>query len=353
MTRPGGIQRIGLHSAAVLTCHAKERGLRCDLLALNDPPGQHTLRVGENTFTARGFGESKRRFLTSVLARAPRTGVAYIGHPNAAPLGLSLKLLRPSLRYIVATYGIDVWDPLSLLHRLGLRGAYRVTTLSRDTGERMVKAQGIDPRKVVRVPPMVDPEFFSPVASRLQPQIGKVLLTVGRLSRDRSKGVETVLEALPAIARAVPDVHYVVVGDGNDRSRLEDLAKALHVTDRVTFVGAKTGDELVDCYDTCDVFVMPSKGEGFGVVFLEAMSRGKPAIGGDHGGAPEAIREGVTGFLVECDNPPALADRAIGLLLDPALCQRIGEAGRRDVNEHYTFEQFKRRLSDLLAGGAS
>jgi glycosyltransferase involved in cell wall biosynthesis len=108
-------------------------------------------------------------------------------------------------------------------------------------------------------------------------------------------------------------------------------------------------EELVELYKSCDIFLMPSRQEGFGIVFLEAMAFKKPVIGGNHGGTPEVILDNETGFLVEHGDVDGLADRIAILLRDPELCKRMGEAGRRRVEENYTFEPLRRKLMDLFA----
>lgn len=356
MMMPGGIQRIGQHTASILASFARDRGIPCRLLSLNDPLGQHELTVGDITFTIQGFKRRKIQFVLSVLAAALRTRLAYIGHPNLASLGLLLRLLRPSARYWVATYGIDVWEPMPLLRRLGLRLAYAVIALSKFTSEKMAVAQKLNPGKITVLPPALDPGFLRTdgAVTRPKPPIpsGKVLLTVARLAAsEQYKGMETVVRALPTVLKVVPDTYYVVVGDGNDRLQLERLAQQIGVAGHVLFTGVKIGDELASYYEACDIFVMPSRKEGFGVVFLEAMACSKPVIGGNHGGTPEVVIDGATGFLVEYGDVNALADRIIRLLHDPKLCRRIGEAGRRRVEENYTFEHFRRRLVQLLTGG--
>jgi glycosyltransferase involved in cell wall biosynthesis len=141
---------------------------------------------------------------------------------------------------------------------------------------------------------------------------------------------------------------FVIAGDGDDRSRLEELAEERGLADRVIFKGAVSDEELIDLYKGCDVFLMPSRQEGFGIVFLEAMAFKKPVIGGNHGGTPEVVLHKETGFLVEHGDVDDLARRIATLLDDPELCQRMGEAGRRRVEENYTFESLRRSLIGLF-----
>lgn len=351
----GGVGRISLHAGAVLAGIAHDLGQPYRFLSLNDPWGHHELQVGDLRFTTHGFGRSKGRFLLSVMAAAPRTQVAYIAHPNLAPLGALLKLARPTARYVVATHGVEAWGTLPMLPRMGLRLASAVTAPSRFTAQQAVEAQRLSPGKVRLLPWALHPAFLTVdgAVTRLKPSLpsGKILLTVARLAAsERQKGMDTVIQALPGVLRVVPDTYYVIAGDGDDRPRLERMAKDVGVSDRVLFAGARSDEELAGYYAACDVFVMPSRQEGFGLVFLEAMAFGKPTIGGNCGGIPEVVADGETGFLVNYGDVDALADRIVALLRDPELCRRLGDAGRRRVASSYTFEQFSGGLTRLLTG---
>ena len=349
----GGIQRISRHAAAVLSSFARGHGLTCLILSLNDPPGRHDIQVGDVGLAIRAFGRQKGRYVLSVVAAAPRTRSVYIGHPHLAPLGLILTLLRPGIRYWVAVYGIDAWERLPLLRRAGLRLAHGVTALSQYTARKTVDTQGVDSERVVVLPPALDPEFLglnrAPDPAELRSPMGKMVLSVARLSAsDREKGVDTVIRALPRVLRLFPDTSYLVVGNGNDRHRLERLANDTGVSDHVLVRGEVGEAELSRYYAMCDIFVMPSRKEGFGLVFLEAMAFAKPVIGGNHGGTPEVIVDGETGFLVRHGDAAALADHVIHLLGDEGLRRRMGEAGRRWVEENFAFEQFQQRLVQAL-----
>jgi glycosyltransferase involved in cell wall biosynthesis len=220
----------------------------------------------------------------------------------------------------------------------------------------LVEMQQLSPSRIAFLPPALDPEFASSNGTgavvTASPPKSPMLLTVARLdASERYKGMDLVIQALPQVLTAVPDTRYVIVGDGDDRPRLESLAQAVGVTEHVCFAGVKVGDELAKYYETCDVFVMPSRAEGFGIVFLEAMAFGKPVIGGKHGGTPDVVRDGVTGFLVEYGDVDGLAARILSLLQDEGLQKQMGQAGRQYMEENFTFTHFQRRLVHLLTGG--
>ncbi|MBI4507923.1 MAG: glycosyltransferase family 4 protein [Chloroflexi bacterium] len=346
---------MGRHAAAVLSTLASDRDLPCRLLSLNDQPRAQRIALGELSLTVEGFGRDKMRFARAALALTPHTRVAYVGHPNLATLGLLLRLAHPTLRYWVATHGLEVWVPLPITRCVGLRLARGVTAPSRFTAD-AVRRQRFRPRNVQVVPWGLEPGFGHAAGlcgrEALAPASALLLLAVTRLeATERYKGVDTLIRAFPAVLRAVPRTYLVIVGDGNDRPWLQRLAQERGVADRVRFVGSVQDGELASYYRACDVFVMPSQKEGFGLVFLEAAAFGKPVVGGNHGGTPEIVQDGVTGFLVEHGDIGALADRVICLLQSSELRARMGEAGRQRVEENYLFRHFSGRLTHLLLEG--
>ena len=145
------------------------------------------------------------------------------------------------------------------------------------------------------------------------------------------------LEAWPLVLRRVPDAEYWIVGGGDDRSRLESRTHELGIATSVRFLGSVSPEELAVCYDKCCVFAMPARteldtgtprGEGFGIVFLEAMVRGKPVVGPRVGAPAEFIRSGEHGLLVDPANAADVASALIELLKDPARAHQMGAAGR-------------------------
>jgi glycosyltransferase involved in cell wall biosynthesis len=247
---------------------------------------------------------------------------------------------------------VEVWQKLPWYRRHALHAADALVAISQYTAERFAVVQGANPDRVRVLPLGLEPAFwaFAQWPDRLERPAelpsGRILLSVARLSAvDAYKGIDTLIQAL---ARLPDDTHLVVVGDGDDRPRLEALAHAEGVSRRVHFLGALEGDKLAACYQHCDIFALPSKGEGFGLVFLEAMAFGKPVVGGAHGGTLDVIEHGKSGFLVPHGDVDQLAATLARLLADPALCAEIGHRARQRVEQHYLFPQFESRLRKIL-----
>ena len=259
-------------------------------------------------------------------------------------------------RYIIFTYGTDIifdCDTFStkiykFMVRSGLRGADIVFTLSM-WGRRELEGLGIHTDRVVLLPPGVDFDFFNQTKKTTRLDLfvekyhlrdKKVLLTVSRIY-DR-KGHSMVIKALPKILEKEPNVIYLVVGGPKHKQeQLERLSEEYHVRNNVIFTGVLPINMLIDCYHACDVFIMASRYlkkiediEGFGIVFLEANACSRPVIGGNTGGIPDAIKNGVTGYLVDSENADEIACRCIELLGNDKLRKRMGINGKKWAREH-------------------
>jgi phosphatidylinositol alpha-1,6-mannosyltransferase len=184
----------------------------------------------------------------------------------------------------------------------------------------------------------------------------RVVLTVGRLQK--SKGQDMLVRALPALRRAVPDVLYAVLGDGEERAALEQLVDREGVRQSVQFLGEADDATLVRCYQQCDLFALPNRQvgvdiEGFGMVLLEAQACGRPVLAGASGGTAETMRVPQTGRVVPCDGPEELARTLTELLRQPDLLERMGAAGRAWVVERFDWAALTRQAERLFAGEAA
>lgn len=290
-----------------------------------------------------------RRILS--LALSQRIDLALIGHVNHAPLGLLLRRLQPALRYGVIVHGVDVWSRLPLLRRRALRQANFVLSVSEYTKQRAIEVNGAIAERFHLLPNTLQLSRTEPQGVSNESPVPRVttLLTVCRLeSSERYKGVDTVIEALPLVAAQVPDVQYVVIGSGDEITRLKVLAETVGVGQRVHFLGSVDDSALRTYYQACDVFVMPSAKEGFGIVFLEAMEYSKPVVAADRGGSSEVVLDGVTGLLVRYGDVPQLAHALTSLCLDPEQRAKLGRAGYERLQQHFTFGRFRQTLTEIL-----
>lgn len=350
------MQRAGRHLAAALSEFATTRHVDYRLLSLNDSNELHRMTVGGREFVFTGCERNKARFTALALRAAGRRGrVALAGHPNLAPVVQAMRGAAPWLRTIVCTHGIEVWSPLPLWRRLALRRARLVLAPTEDTATHVVVQQHVRRNRVHVLPWALDPEFEALSANGLKAKLprvfpeGRIILTVGRwLANERYKGMDTLITALPRLLTRWPELQLVAVGAGDDRAWLEEKADQNGVNLHVHFLSDLGSEELAACYAACEIFALPSAGEGFGLVYLEAMFHGKPVIGGTHGGAPEVIQDGLTGYLVPHGDAAQLATSIETLLSEPALAQKMGERGRQRVEREFRFNVFSKSLRKIL-----
>jgi phosphatidyl-myo-inositol dimannoside synthase len=260
---------------------------------------------------------SRLRFALDAIRTAFKNRDAdfvYCAHINLAPVvWLIAKLLRKP--WVLAIYGIDAWEGrASFARRFFCSRADIVVSISNVTLQRFLSWCPVPAGRTTLLPNAVHLERYgmAPKSEALLRRYGlenrRVIMTLGRLdSYERFKGFDAVLDVLPELAKADPDLCYVIAGDGRDRARLAEKAEALGVSAHVLFTGVVREDEKADHYRLADAFVLASKGEGFGFVLLEAMACGVPVVASSEDGGREAVREGALGQVVDPDDPAALA----------------------------------------------
>jgi phosphatidyl-myo-inositol dimannoside synthase len=252
------------------------------------------------------------------VALTRHVDLVFCGHLYMAPLAALIARLK-SAKLVIQVHGIEAWPRPSPLQRAALERADLVLSVSRYTRAAVLGWAAIVPERVLVVPNTVGGALTPGDGSPLRTELGltgkQILLTVGRLNaRERYKGHDRVILAIPELVAEGHDVDYVVIGDGDDHARLEMLARETGVSERVHFLGEVEPQRLIEAYRMADLFVMPSTGEGFGIAFLEAISCGTPAIGLAVGGARDALADGELGTAVsEAD----LADALSRLLAQP------------------------------------
>jgi phosphatidylinositol alpha-1,6-mannosyltransferase len=254
-------------------------------------------------------------------------------------------------RFIIQTHGVEAWPRPRFLTRRAVERADLIMAVSRDTRARVLDWARIAPERV-RVVSNTMAEDFTPGdrrAARAQFGLadGLVLLTVGRLDpRERYKGHDRVIELLGRLAQDGLDPRYLIAGDGQDRRRLEALAKRRGVAGRVGFLGRTPATDLPALYRAADLFVLASTGEGFGIVLLEAMASGTPALALAAGGTHDPLADGELGRLAP--------EAALQPVLEQACRDRLanhmplGEALSSEVRRRFGRPAFDRRVQLCL-----
>jgi len=265
--------------------------------------------------------------------------------------------------YWIIAHGIEAWDLRRPGMRAAVRGSEKILAVSRFTRDRLIEQLGLPPDRIALLPNTFDERGLnpSPKPEYLLRRYGisaqqSVILTVARLSSpERYKGYDKIIEAMPAILERVPRAHYIIVGKGDDRGRVERRIRHIGIEDHVSLAGFVPEAELRDHYNLCDVFAMPSKGEGFGIVFLEALACGKPVIAGNQDGSRDALCDGELGALIDPDDLNQISKTIADILLqkyEHPLLYRPG-ALREAVMARYGYPRFEAHLREHINGFAA
>lgn len=314
-------------------------------------PDEPIGELPDNLLWMAHFDGSRPKFSATAVGHAAFAGpwdLVVCGHVNFMPVAAAAGLAARA-PVLLLVYGVDVWQRhASRLVNESLRAANAVCSISQITLDKMESWHPLDGKRSFICPNAVHPDAFGAGAKpqKLIDRYGlagrRVLLTVARLnSLERYKGIDEVIELMPKLKQSYPSLLYLVVGDGDDRPRLEAKAARLGVKDDVVFAGYAPDGELADHYRVADAFVMPGSGEGFGFVYLEALACGIPVVASKVDGSREAVRDGLLGELVD---PHDLDDieRATRAVLDK---------GRSEVPKelsYFYWERFEQRCHDML-----
>lgn len=296
-------------------------------------------------------------FQVFLAALQERPNLIICGHINFSPLALQIfNLLK--IPYWVIVHGIDAWDIKEASKISALKAAEKILSVSEYTSNHILIDQENSLENIHILSNTFNASQFI-IQSKPQYLLDRyqldknqhIILTVARLAGgDRYKGYDQIIQSLPIIRQQIPNIHYLLVGKGDDRDRVEAIIDSTNVRDCVTLTGFVSDEELGDHYNLCDVFAMPSKGEGFGIVYLEALACGKPTIGGNQDGAIDALCHGKLGALVDPDDIQKLAETIISILQGtyPNSLIYQPQALRQAVIDTFGLEQFQKTLARYL-----
>jgi glycosyltransferase involved in cell wall biosynthesis len=272
-------------------------------------------------------------------------------HTGIAPVAWLLGKAGMGGRYILVLHGIEAWRRLGTADRMAAGAARWIVATTRYTAAIFARENGI-PTERIRVIPLALGESTAPAdgdREESRPTAGLRVLAVGRLSSsDAYKGFDALIDAVGAARSGGDEVSLTVIGSGDDLPRLNRRAAACGLNGSVQFLGSVSDARLHEALRSSDVFAMPSRGEGFGIAYLEAMRYGRPCIAGNHGGAPELIEDGADGFLVEHGSIEQVTSRLLTLCRNPGLRRQMGDRARRKVETQYLFGSMRDRWFELL-----
>lgn len=356
----------------------------------------------------RGFKGNKLKFVIESIKEAIKSDLVILGHINLSPVGMVIKKLRIKSKIFLITHGIDVWKGLTNAKKSMLLNSDEIISVSNFTKQKLINIHKIPSGKIKILPDTLDP-YLKMTADEKKPEYlmerynirndGKVILTVSRLSsQEKYKGYDKVIQSLPEVIKKLTlrtcredsassqlpnlsssvvhspfhrftsrspsplkgegkgegeslQIKYIIVGkaDNDELNRIKVLIKKLRLEDYVILTGYVPDAELIDHYLLSDIFVMPSKGEGFGIVFLEALACGKPVIAGNKDASVEAVLNGELGILVDPDDIPWISQAIIEVLEGKVNRNLLnGEFLRKRVIDEYGFDRFKERVKNVL-----
>lgn len=300
------------------------------------------------SISVEGFSGAKWKFLRRALSQVfvPANDLfIFMLHLDLAPVALPIVARGGQL--VTFLHGVECWQRVSLLQREALQCSSFVIANSEHTKRKFLSFNPVFQEEDIQVCHLGINAGNSPVIALDRPSAPFALI-VGRMdARERYKGHDLLFEIWPRLITEIPGARLVVVGDGTDLARLRSKALGLGLENAVEFAGSVSDERLSTLYRECSFFVMPSSGEGFGLVFLEAMRAGKPCIGAE-GSAEEIIERGVSGYVVRQSCSDELLHYMKQLFLDSSLREQMGSAALRRFQSHFTVDQFQSRLLSAL-----
>lgn len=352
----GGIEKVccllgkALHEIAAIS-----PGNRVKIFSLYDEPAD----VSDLYFPATafsGFGLQRFKFLLAALKEGRKSSVVILSHVNLLIIGFLIRLISPKTKLVLIAHGIEVWHSLPLWKKVMLKEFDKVLPVSEFTKNKMMELYQFPEEKLTVLNNCLDPFLPLPLSFQKPTQLLQrynlsagdiILFTLTRIAtKERYKGYDEVMQAVHDLKAEYPSIKYLIVGkyDTPEKSRIDTIISRLDLKKQVILAGFIPDEELAAHFALADLYIMPSRKEGFGIVFIEAMFYGKPVIAGNMDGSVDALKNG-----------------AFGLLVNPADQQQITEGIRKvisnkekyipnheDVMAQFSFDVYKEKLNNIM-----
>ncbi|MCW3111587.1 MAG: hypothetical protein JWQ09_6093, partial [Segetibacter sp.] len=310
----------------------------------------------------RGFKGNRLKFIIAVWKEAVNYDTIILGHINLSLAAWGVKKMFPDKKIVLITHGIEVWDKQIGIKDYVIKNADKILAVSTYTKEAIVKVHKLSPDKISVFHNTIDPYFSFPEVFEKPQYLVKryeidandsVIFTLTRLSAsEKYKGYDKVIEVMPFLKKSIPQVKYILSGkaDVREKKRLMRLKKENDLSYNVLFTGFIKDEEVVDHFLLADVFIMPSRKEGFGIVFIEAMACGLSVIAGNKDGSVDALQQGALGQLIDPDNETEILKALQHALskTDRLMNKKEKKELQQKVKQIFGFETYKQNLEKLL-----
>jgi len=324
----GGIQKMTRTLAHSLNTLSDRNGWEFELWSLYDADQDLMPQyLPANKF--HGFQKNNIRFILGVIFSKKKPDIVILSHINLAIIGLILRIMKPRCKIWLVAHGIEVWRPLTLVKRLCLKSCDKIISVSNFTKQQMITRHGSNPEKCVVLNNAIDPFMRLPSTFKKPDRLLKkhrinqenqTIFTLTRLaSTEQYKGHDQVIKVISRLKYRFPGIRYILAGqyDHREEIRIQKLISECNVDEEVILTSFLAENELADYFLLADMFVLPSKKEGFGIVFVEAMACGLPVICGNVDGSVDAIRDGQLGRAVNPDDLEELEEAIVDYLETP------------------------------------
>ena len=353
----GGIEKMSRVVCRALYELEEEGKCTVKVSSMYDLPIERDSRYTP-AWSFKGYGKQKIWFVIISIIRLFKTDVVIISHVNLLFIAAIVSTFKPSIRIYLFAHGIEIWPPLNSWQKFFLR-KMNVLAVSTFTKNKIVEVQGLNPQKVFVLNNALDPFYEFPASFEkpktlltryeIAPQ-QSVLFTLTRLANtEKYKGYDLIIEVLPAIIKQYPNLRYLIGGkyDEKEKARLNQLILQNNLEENVKLLGFLDEIELTEHFLLADTFIMPSKKEGFGIVFIEAMASGLQVIGGNQDGTTDALDHGKLGVLINPEDKEEVKE-AILKSLEKPLNLEERKALQEKCIKKFSFIAYKKTLEDIL-----
>ncbi|MEO5911205.1 MAG: glycosyltransferase family 4 protein [Pelobium sp.] len=357
----GGIEKMCRVVCRALYEIEEKGGIKNYVYSMYDRPIERDSRYTPN-WSFQGFAKQRIWFVIVSIWRGMRSDTLLLSHVNLLFIGFLIRLFRPSIKIYLFAHGIEIWPRLGFLKRYFLKHI-DILAVSQFTKDKIILSQGLQSDRIRVLNNALDPFYEFPTHFEKPQNLikkyhlkkkGPLLFTLTRLaSTEKYKGYDIVIEVLPEIIAHYPNLVYMIGGkyDKKEKQRLDGLIAQMGVQQHVQLSGFIDEIELTDHFLLADLFIMPSKKEGFGIVFIEAMASGLATIAGNLDGSTDALKQGELGLLVDPENKAEIKE-AILKQLKQHLDQSEPLIQQQKCRNYFGFEVYRGKLEEVLLEGS-